>query len=147
MVRVDSDIRTMATRRVLIVDDEADVRKTLTDILRAMRYAELLEVEEVSDGREGLDAVVRQRPDLVLLDLQMPRMDGLSLLKQIREVEPRLPVIVISATQDNKMSSEALRNGAGAYLPKPFDSRHVEMLVTTFLDSTKPRPPRPVPGA
>lgn len=137
----------MATRRVLIVDDEADVRKTLTDILRAMRYAEPLEIEEVSDGREGLDAVVRHRPDLVLLDLQMPRMDGLALLKQIREVEPRLPVIVISATQDNKMSSEALRNGAVAYLPKPFDSRHVEMLVTTFLDSTKPRPPRPVLGS
>ncbi|HEX9748020.1 MAG TPA: response regulator [Methylomirabilota bacterium] len=136
----------MATRRVLIVDDEADVRKTLTDILRAMRYAETLEIEEVPDGREGLDAVVRQRPDLVLLDLQMPRMDGLALLKQIREVEPRLPVIVISGTRENKMSSEALRHGAVAYLPKPFDPRHVEMLVTMFLDSTRPRPPQPVPG-
>jgi DNA-binding response OmpR family regulator len=141
---VYSDIRTMATRRVLIVEDEADVRKTLTDILRAMRYAESLEIEGVPDGREGLDAVVRQRPDLVLLDLQMPRMDGLALLKQIREIEPRLPVIVISGTQENKMSSAALRNGAVAYLPKPFDPRHVEMLVTTFLDSTKPRPPKPV---
>ncbi len=114
MVRAYSDIRTMATRRVLIVDDEAEVRKTLTDILRAMRYPEPLEVEEVPGGREGLDAMVRQRPDLVLLDLQMPRMDG---------------------------------NGAVAYLPKPFDSRHVEMLVTTVLDSRKPRPARPVPGA
>jgi DNA-binding NtrC family response regulator len=137
----------MATRRVLIVDDESDVRKTLRDIIRAMRYAEPLEVEEAPGGREGLDAVVRQRPDLVLLDLQMPRMDGLALLKQIREVEPRLPVIVISATQDNKMSTEALRNGAVAYLPKPFDSRHVEMLVTTFLDSTKPRATPPARGA
>jgi len=136
----------MATRRVLIVEDEADVRKTLTDILRAMRYAEPLEIEAVPDGREGLDAVVRQHPDVVLLDLQMPRMDGLALLKQIREIEPRLPVIVISATQENKMSSEALRHGAVAYLPKPFDPRHVEMLVATFLDSTKPRPPKPVPG-
>jgi len=143
---VFSDTRTMATRRVLIVDDEADVRKTLTDIVRAMRYAEPLEIEAVPDGREGLDAVVRQRPDVVLLDLQMPRMDGLALLKQIREIEPRLPVIVISATQENKMSSEALRHGAVAYLPKPFDPRHVEMLVATFLDSTKPRPPKPVPG-
>jgi len=136
----------MATRRVLIVDDEADVRKTLTDIVRAMRYAEPLEIEAVPDGREGLDAVVRQRPDVVLLDLQMPRMDGLALLKQIREIEPRLPVIVISATQENRMSSEALRHGAVAYLPKPFDPRHVEMLVATFLDSTKPRPPKSVPG-
>lgn len=137
----------MATRRVLIVEDEADVRKTLTDVLRAMRYAEPLEIEGAPDGREGLDAVVRQRPDLVLLDLQMPRMDGLALLKQIREIEPRLPVIVISATQQNKMSSEALRIGAVAYLPKPFDPRHIEMLVTMFLDSTKPRPSQPVPGA
>jgi DNA-binding response OmpR family regulator len=45
------------------------------------------------------------------------------------------------------MSSEALRIGAVAYLPKPFDPRHVETLVTMFLDSTKPRPPQPVPGA
>ena len=66
-------------------------------------------------------------------------MDGFALLKQIREVEPRLPVIVISGTQENKMSYAALRHGAGAYLPKAFDPRHVEMLVTTFLDSTKPR--------
>ena len=137
----------MATRRVLIVDDEADVRKTLSDILRAMRYSDTLEIEEASGGREGLDAVVRQRPDLVLLDLQMPGMGGLALLKQIREIEPRLSVIVISATQENKMSSEALCNGAVAYLPKPFDPRHVEMLVTTFLDSSKPRPPKPIPGA
>jgi DNA-binding response OmpR family regulator len=77
----------------------------------------------------------------------MPRMGGLSVLKQIRAAEPRLPVIVISATQDNKVSAEALRTGAVAYLPKPFDPRHVEMLVTTFLDSSKPRPPKPAPGA
>ena len=137
----------MASRRVLIADDEAEIRKTLTDILRAMRYPEPLEIEGVADGRDGLDAVVRERPDLVLLDLQMPRMNGLMLLKQIRDVEPRLPVIVISATQENKLSTEALRQGAVAYLPKPFDPRHVEMLVTTFLDSTKPRSPKVAPGA
>jgi two-component system response regulator MprA len=137
----------MATRRVLIVDDEPDVRKTLTDILRAMRHPDVIELEAAADGQQALDAVVRQRPDLVLLDLQMPRMSGLSLLKQIREVEPRLPIIVISATQDNKQSTEALRQGAVAYLPKPFDPRHVEMLVATFLDSGKPRPPKPATGA
>ena len=137
----------MATRRVLIVDDEPDVRKTLTDILRAMRYPDALEIEGAPDGQEALDAVVRQRPDLILLDLQMPRMSGLALLKQIRQVEPRLPVIVITATQDTKLSAEALRSGAAAYLPKPFDPRHVEMLVATFLDSSKPRPPKPAAGA
>jgi DNA-binding NtrC family response regulator len=137
----------MATRRVLIVDDEAEVRKTLTDVLRAMRYSDALAIEGVADGQQGLDAVVRQRPDLVLLDLNMPKVGGLSLLKQIREVEPRLPVIVITATPDTKMSAEALRGGAVAYLPKPFDPRHVEMLVATFLDSSKPRPPKPAAGA
>ena len=137
----------MATRRVLIVDDEPEVRKTLTDVLRAMRYPDVLQIEGVADGQQGLDAVVRQRPDLVLLDLHMPKVGGLSLLKQLREVEPRLPVIVITATQDNTMSTEALRGGAVAYLPKPFDPRHVEMLVATFLDSSRPRPPKPAAGA
>jgi DNA-binding NtrC family response regulator len=74
-------------------------------------------------------------------------MGSLSLLKQIREAEPRLSVIVISATQDNKLSAEALRSGAVAYLPKPFDPRHVEMLVTTFLDPGKPRSSKPIPDA
>ena len=137
----------MATRRVLIVDDEPDVLKTLADILRAMRYADAMEIEGAADGQEGLDAVVRQRPDLILLDLQMPRMGGLALLKQIREFEPRLPIIVITATSDTRLSAEALRNGAFAYLPKLFDPRHVEMLVSTFLDSSKPKPPKPAAGA
>jgi CheY-like chemotaxis protein len=134
-------------RRVLIVDDEAEVRKTLTEVLRAMRYPDGLEIEGAPDGQEGLDAVMRARPDLVLLDLQMPRMSGLTVLRQIRQMEPRLPVIVITATADTQMAAEALREGAVAYLPKPFDPRHVQMLVTTFLDSTKRPPARPSTGA
>ena len=136
----------MATRRVLIVDDEADVRGALADILRAMRYADTLQVAEAADGQEGLSAMVAERPDLILLDLQMPRVSGLALLKQIHEADRRLPIIVITATQDTKMAAEALGNGAVAYLPKPFDPRHVQMLVATFLDATK-RPPAKPPDA
>ena len=99
----------MATRRVLVVDDEAEVRKALADILRAMRYPDALEIEEVADGQAGLDAVIRQRPDLILLDLHMPRMSGLTLLKHIRDVETRVPIIVVSATEDTKVAAEALR--------------------------------------
>lgn len=98
----------MPTRRVLVVDDEAEVRSALTQILRAMRYPEALEVEEAPDGQQGLDAVVRRRPDLVLVDLPMPRMSGLALVEQIREIEPRLPMIVITATPDTKAAAEAL---------------------------------------
>jgi len=133
----------MATRRVLIVDDEADVRSALADILRAMRYADTLQVVEAADGQEGLSAVVAQRPDLILLDLQMPHMGGLALLKQIHQADRRLPIIVITATQDTRMAAEALGSGAVAYLPKPFDPRHVEMLVATFLDTTKRPPAKP----
>ncbi len=135
----------MATRRVLIVDDEAEVRSALADILRAMRYADPLEVAEASDGQAGLSSVVAQRPDLILLDLHMPRVSGLALLKQIHQVDRRLPIIVVTATQDTRMAAEALREGAVAYLPKPFDPRHVEMLVATFLDSTT-RPPAKRPA-
>lgn len=133
----------MATRRVLVVDDEATVRSALIDILRAMRYPDALEVEGLADGQAALDSVVRQRPDLILLDLQMPRMSGLTLLKHIREIESRVPIIVISATEDTNVAAEALRRGAVAYIPKPFDVRHVEMLVTTYFDSMKRREAKP----
>ncbi|HEX5529231.1 MAG TPA: response regulator [Methylomirabilota bacterium] len=133
----------MATRRVLVVDDEATVRSALIDILRAMRYPDALEVEGLADGQAALDSVVRQRPDLILLDLQMPRMSGLTLLKHIREIESRVPIIVISATEDTNVAAEALRHGAVAYIPKPFDVRHVEMLVTTYFDSMKRREAKP----
>lgn len=133
----------MATRRVLVVDDEPEVRSALTDILRAMRYTDALEVEGAADGQVALDSVVRQRPDLILLDLQLPHMSGLTLLKHIREIESRVPIIVISATEDTKVSAEALRHGAVAYVPKPFDARYVEMLVTTFFDSIRRREAKP----
>ena len=133
----------MATRRVLIVDDEAEVRSALTEILRAMRGSDPLEIEGAADGQAGLDAVVRNRPDLILLDLQMPRMSGLTLLKQVRDVEARVPIIVISATEDSKVAAEALRHGAVAFIPKPFDARQVETLVSTFLDSIRRREAKP----
>ena len=124
----------MATRRVLVVDDEPDVVNALADVLRTMRYTDPLEVEGVSDGAQGLDAILRQVPDLVLLDLHMPGLSGLALLKQIRQVAPRLPVIVVTRTKDTSEAAEALRLGAVAYLPKPFRVRYVETLVATFLD-------------
>ena len=71
----------------------------------------------------GLDAVVRNRPDLVLLDLQMPGMGGLTLLKHIREVESRVPIIVISATDDTKVAAEALRVAMGAAVGVPVEIR------------------------
>jgi DNA-binding NtrC family response regulator len=127
----------LATRRVLVVDDEPDVVDTLSDIVRAMRYTDTLEVEGASDGAQGLDAILRQVPDLVLLDLHMAGLSGLALLKQIRQVAPRLPVIVVTGTKDTSEAAEALQLGAVAYLPKPFSLRYVEALVATFLDSSK----------
>jgi CheY-like chemotaxis protein len=135
----------VATRRVLIVDDEKEVCGTLADVLRGMRYQDSLEIETAADGQAGLDAVVRQLPDLVLLDLHMPRMGGLALLKRIHDVQPRLPIIVITASADTQMAAQALREGAVAYLPKPFDPRHVEMLAMTFLDTARRRARQPPP--
>ncbi len=91
---------------------------------------------------QGLDAILRQVPDLVLLDLHMPGLSGLALLKQIRQVAPRLPVIVVTGTKDTSEAAEALRLGAVAYLPKPFGLRYVETLVATFLDSGRAGTPR-----
>lgn len=70
-------------------------------------------------------------------------MSGLTLLEHIRDVETREPIIVVFATEDSNVAEEALRHGAGAYPPKPFDPRHVETLVATFFDSATRRESKP----
>ncbi len=76
---------------------------------------------EASDGQEGLKLFHRQRPDLILLDLRMPKLSGLDFLQQVRELDSDIPVIVISGTGRINDVIEALRQGAADFLLKPID--------------------------
>jgi two-component system KDP operon response regulator KdpE len=101
--------------RVLVVDDEPQIRRALRAGLRVNGY----EVEVEADGEAALDRLALSPPDVVILDLGLPRMDGLEVLDQLRQWSS-VPVIVLSARNDERDKVAALDRGADDYLTKPF---------------------------
>ncbi|WP_437631033.1 sigma-54-dependent transcriptional regulator [Sorangium sp. So ce854] len=103
--------------RVLVVDDEASARSGLEKLLRQEGYA----VDAAGDGAEALEIAAERPPDVVVTDLKMPKMDGMALLGKLREQDPSLPVIVVTAFGDVTSAVQAMRAGAEDYLTKPVD--------------------------
>ena len=103
-----------ATKRVLIVDDDAAVVQVLHDALGLFRHDHAYSVEIARDGAEGFAALERAEFDLVLLDMYMPRMTGLELLAKMRQRGLRTPVLMLTGNEDNRSAANAL---AGASLP------------------------------
>ena len=122
--------------RVLVADDNRDLRTFLTSLL-APHY----DVQAVADGREALAAVQTQKPDLILSDVMMPNLDGLGLVRALREnAETRtLPVILLSARAGQEASLEGLSAGADDYLAKPFTSQELLARVRTHLTMARTR--------
>src|SRR6266571_1750425 len=101
--------------KALVVDDDAEIRETVTEWLRLQGF----EVSEASNGLEALLRVKRERPQLVVLDLSMPRLGGLDALRRIRVFDPSMSVVVVTGSDDPKLATEALRLGAARVLHKP----------------------------
>ena len=108
--------RTATTaKHILLADDDSMVRAALTAVLESEGYV----VDQAQDGREAVTRAVRQPPDLVLLDLNMPHVDGWAAFSQIEHFRPLVPVIVITARP--RQYSEASRLGVDALMEKPLD--------------------------
>ena len=103
---------------MLVADDNADMRESLTRLLRADGY----QVDAVADGREALEAVRADAPDIVISDVMMPRLDGLGLVAELRADRrtSAVPVLLLSARAGQEASISGLRAGADDYLVKPF---------------------------
>jgi len=108
------------TKRVLIVDDEPPVVEVLKDFFRQFRHEHSYETESAKDGAEALVVLLRGNFDLILLDMHMP-------------------IIMITANADTRAAAEALGGGVFAYIPKPFDIRHLDHLVALAISTGTPR--------
>ena len=126
----------MPAIRVVVVEDEAAIRRGVVDALRATGY----EVAEAADGVKGLEEAVRRDVDLVLLDLLLPKKDGLEVLAEVRKVRPTLPVIILTArgTEDDRV--KGLKMGADDYVVKPFSARELLARVEAVLRRSVDRP-------
>jgi DNA-binding NtrC family response regulator len=116
--------------RVLIVDDDAASRELLETRLDALNC----DVAMAADGREALSAIRREPPSVVLLDLQMPGMDGMEVLRALRQDRIDVPVIVITAHGSIESAVAAMKQGAYDFILKPFDPKHLEIVVRKALE-------------
>ena len=121
----------MTAARILVVDDEVDISTILTVTLRRAGY----EVASAADGIEAIEAIKRRAPDLVLLDVMMPRADGLETLRRIREHPPtaEVPVIMLTARSRLTDKMKGFERGADDYVAKPFEPSEILARVAAQL--------------
>jgi len=124
-------------KRILIVDDEPLVLQVLQGFFDCFEHGHRYEVEAASDGASALMAVMRRDFDLILLDMYMPGLSGLDLLKQIRGFGVQAPVLLITGNRDPQVAAEALRGGIFAYVPKPVDLLRLDHVVALALATSE----------
>jgi DNA-binding response OmpR family regulator len=127
----------MANERILVIEDEADIGELIQYNLTREGYR----VSVVSDGEDGLDRAVAEAPDLVLLDLMLPGLDGVEICRRLKEDPVTRPIPVIMVTAKGEESDVVLGLGVGAddYVAKPFSPRELVARVRAVLRRGKPR--------
>ena len=125
----------MAAPTVLVVDDDKLTRFSLSKILGRAGYR----IREAASATEGMAAIEKERPGLVLLDIRLPDRDGFSVLQAIRASHPQLPVVMMTAHHTDDTATEASAQGAWGYLAKPCDAVELQSVVSAALG--KPSPP------
>ena len=120
---------------ILVVDDDPYIQQALEDRLASLGHGVLVS----ADGKEALEIVERERPQLVLLDIEIPGMKGLDVLKEIRRRELDIPVIMITAYGSIDMAVQAMKEGAYDFIPKPFKSGHIGLVVRKAIERQRLR--------
>ena len=117
---------------ILIIDDEKAIRKTLTEILSFEGY----KIEEAADGEEGLKKFKDKTFDLVLCDIKMPKLDGIEFLQKAGEINPDVPIIMISGHGNIETAVEAVKKGAYDYISKPPDLNRLLITIRNAMDKS-----------
>ena len=132
--------------RIVIVEDNAVIRDLLRGILR--NHADLTVVGEATSGESAIDLVEKLRPDLICLDVLLPGLDGISILRALRAVLPEMRAVLVTAQATSSMVSEALSLGASGIVVKPFNAARLLSAVRSALANPviRPRAAAPVAG-
>ena len=125
--------------RILLVDDEIEILDVITEHLEREGYA----VTRAVDGAEALRKVQNERPDLVLLDIMLPGMNGLEVLRRLRRDHPKIPVIMLTGLNDEALARTTLQMGAVDYVQKPLDPGHLKRVVLAAIGKTFDPPMSP----
>ncbi|WP_028023940.1 response regulator [Enterovibrio calviensis] len=114
--------------KILVVDDMTSIRHVMLNLLRSINYIDL---EEATNGWQALQMVKKNRYDLVITDLNMPKMDGRELLKEIRTDEKlkHTPVLVVSSEQDKERVKELIQHGVNGFVVKPFNAATLQKQI------------------
>jgi two-component system response regulator AtoC len=123
----------MPPKKILVVDDEPEVRHLMEHFLTGKGF----EVRAAENGRLGLTALETFTPDLVLLDMHMPELDGTGTLRELARRWPELPVIMVTVNEDVETTSRLLQLGAADYVPKPFDLDYLEQAISIQLSAAR----------
>ena len=117
--------------KVLIVDDASFMRTVLKDIVRSNGLAS--EILEAGDGVEGVKAFQQSKPDLVTMDVNMPRADGIQALRAIMKINPAAKVVMVTSVEQKEIVQDAMKLGARDYVVKPFDRSNVPLVLNIVL--------------
>lgn len=126
----------VSQEKLLIVEDDTAIQRMISDYFRHVGY----EIITAGDGEAGVRLAISERPTVMILDLMLPKLDGLSVCRQVRERNSSLPIIMLTAKDDVVDKVVGLEMGADDYLTKPFSLRELEARLKTVLRRTRNRP-------
>ncbi len=124
-------VKVMTEKEILIIDDEPNIRWVLSKVLSEEGYRPSI----AKDGEEALSKIAESRPDLVILDMRLPKMDGIEVLKRIRKTYEKLLVIILTGYQSVTNAVEAMKLGAWDYLTKPVDKEKIKITIKNALET------------
>lgn len=115
--------------KILVVDDELDICEVISNYFGRKGYA----IITATSAREALSKVSSEKPDLILLDILMPEIDGIECLRMIRELDKDVPVVMVTVVDDSKTAKRAIKSGATDYITKPLTFSALETVIVTHL--------------
>lgn len=129
----------MPIPKILIVDDEQDVRDRLSNFISKKIHCE---IEEASDGKEALEKLKEEKFDLMVLDIKMPGLSGIDVIKEATKFTPQTKILAISAYDSQEVASQALKEGAVDYIPKPQTIEGIDLKARDILSKMNKYKPK-----